>query len=334
MNRENLKGHILILIANILFGVSMPIFKYLLTSGVPPEALTIMRSAFACTMFWTVSLFCVKEKVLKEDFIKLFIYALCGVGLNQWLFVVGLRNSSPVDASIIATVVPIFVLILAAVLLKEPITQKKSYGVLMGVSGGLLLVFSSTQSADSVSSMKGDTLMIINCLMYSVYLVLSKPLSMRYSPITMMKWMFLFSTLILSPFCIEYVPTVPIFHRETFEIKELSAVFYVLLGATFLPFMLIPMALKRIRPTAVSMYNYVQPIIASLIAVVIGQDVISCWKILSAVLVFAGVYLVTQSKSMENLEKSQVSQPSDKMNEVVQTGKLAVTQKKIDQHDN
>lgn len=119
-----MKGYIQILSANILFGVSMPVFKYLLTSDVPPEAITIMRAIFACMMFWFVSLFMPKEKVLPKDLGTLFICALCGVGINQWLFVVGLKSSSPVDASIIATAVPIFVLLLAAAVLKEPITAK------------------------------------------------------------------------------------------------------------------------------------------------------------------------------------------------------------------
>ena len=151
-----MKGHILILTANILFGISMPIFKYLLTSNVPPEAITIMRATFACMMFWLVSFFMPKEKVLPKDLITLLVCALCGVGINQWLFVVGLKSSSPVNASIIATTVPIFVLLLAAIILKEPITTKKSCGVFMGLSGGLLLVFSSTHTVNSTNSLRGD----------------------------------------------------------------------------------------------------------------------------------------------------------------------------------
>lgn len=303
MNSEKLKGHILILVTNILFAVNMPISKYLLPAHVPPEGLTIMRMAFACVMFWIVSLFTVKEKVPSKDLGMLFVCALCGVGINQGLFIVGLNRSSPVDASIIATAVPIFVLLLAAVILKEPITRKKSFGVFMGVSGGLLLVFSSTHAADSISSLDGDVMMIVSGLMYAIYLVLSKPLSLRYSSVTMMKWMFLFTTLTLVPFTFRHVLDAPAFHREVWDFKELSAIFYVLFGATFLPYLLIPMSLKRIRPTTVSMYNYVQPIVASFIAVMIGQDTFSWQKFLSAILVFTGVYLVTQSKSREDMEK-------------------------------
>ena len=296
-----MKGHILILTANILFGISMPIFKYLLTSNVPPEAITIMRATFACMMFWLVSFFMPKEKVLPKDLITLLVCALCGVGINQWLFVVGLKSSSPVNASIIATTVPIFVLLLAAIILKEPITTKKSFGVFMGLSGGLLLVFSSTHTVNSTNSLRGDILMIINNLMYCIYLVLSKPLSLRYSSVTIMKWMFLFSALTLAPFCIKCVQYVPTFLQETFNITELYALFYLLFGATFVAFMLIPMFLKHIRPTTVSMYNYIQPIIASVIAILIGQDVFSIQKLLSALLVFTGVFCVTQSKKQKKL---------------------------------
>ena len=302
-----MKGHILIMLANILFGASMPVFKYLLTADVPPEAITIMRAIFACMMFWLVSFFMPKEKVLPKDLCLLFVCALFGVGINQWLFVIGLKNSSPVNASIIATAVPIFVLLLAALVLKEPITAKKSLGVFLGVSGGLLLVFNSTQTTSGTNSLWGDMLMLLNQLMYSVYLVLSKPLSRRYSSVIMMKWMFLFSTLALAPFCLQYMQYVPMFHRETFNVSQLYALLYLLFGATFVSFMLIPMALKQIRPTTVSMYNYVQPIIASAIAVAVGQDTFSMQKLLSAALVFVGVYLVTQSKKRKDIENLDIA---------------------------
>lgn len=302
-----MKGHILIMLANILFGASMPVFKYLLTADVPSEAITIMRAIFACMMFWLVSFFMPKEKVLPKDLCLLFVCALCGVGINQWLFVIGLKNSSPVNASIIATAVPIFVLLLAALVLKEPITAKKSLGVFLGVSGGLLLVFNSTQTTSGTNSLWGDMLMLLNQLMYSVYLVLSKPLSRRYSSVIMMKWMFLFSTLALAPFCLQYMQYVPMFHRETFNVSQLYALLYLLFGATFVSFMLIPMALKQIRPTTVSMYNYVQPIIASAIAVAVGQDTFSMQKLLSAALVFVGVYLVTQSKKRKDIENLDIA---------------------------
>lgn len=305
MNTEKVKGHILILITNLLFAVNMPISKYLLPAHVPPEGLTIMRMAFACFMFWAVSRFTVKEKVPLKDLRMLFVCALCGVGINQGLFIIGLNRTSPVDASIIATAVPIFVMLLAAVILKEPVTRKKSFAVFLGVSGGWLLIFSSTHQPGTSSSFDGNLMLIVSGLMYAIYLVLSKPLTLRYSSVTMMKWMFLFTTLTLLSFTFRHVLDIPAFHRPAWDWTELSAIFYVLFGATFQPYLLIPMSLKRIRPTTVSMYNYIQPIIASLIAVLTGQDTFSWQKGVASLFIFTGVYLVTQSKSREDVEKEQ-----------------------------
>lgn len=307
MNTEKLKGHILILIANILFAINMPISKYLLPSHVQPEALTIMRMGSACLLFWITSLFVKREKVTLKDLGLLFICALCGVGFNQGLFIIGLNKTSPVDASIIATGVPIFVMLLAAVILKEPITKMKAFGVLLGCCGGISLILASTQAAGQASGLAGNLMITTSAVIYSIYLVLSKPLSLRYSAVTMMKWMFLFSTLVLLPFTWQHVADTPAFHREILNMKEIGAICFVLIGATFIPYLLIPMSLRRIRPTTVSMYNYVQPIIASLIAVMVGQDTFSLQKVLSAALVFVGVYLVTQSKSRADIEKEKAA---------------------------
>jgi len=303
MTNEKLKGHLLILFANILFAVNMPISKYLLPGHLTPEALTIMRMAFACVMFWITSLFTRRENVPLKDIGLLFICALCGIALNQGLFIQGLNTTSPVDASIIATGVPIFVMILAAFILKEPITRQKAFGVLLGVGGAVMLILQSADTGSRVSSLGGNLMVITSGFSYSIYLVISKPLTERYSSVTIMKWMFLFATLMLAPFTFNHILESPAFNRAVVDYKEASAIIYVLLGATFLPYLLIPMSLKRIRPTTVSMYNYAQPIVASFIAVLAGQDTFSFSKLLAAAFVFVGVYLVTQSKSRADIEK-------------------------------
>ena len=228
MNQEKLKGHLLILAANILFAINMPVSKYLLPEHVQPEALTSMRMSFACVMFWITSLFVPYEKVPLKDLGLLCLCALCGVGLNQGLFIWGLNTTSPVDASIIATAVPIFVMILAALILKEPITRMKTFGVLLGICGAISLILQSTQGSNQASSLGGNLLITVSGFMYSIYLVVSKPLTLKYSSVTMMKWMFLFSTLITLPFAIESIWNTPAFHKEVFDGQELGAIFFVL----------------------------------------------------------------------------------------------------------
>ncbi|MDF9828929.1 DMT family transporter [Parabacteroides sp. PF5-6] len=304
MMNEKLKGHLFVFAAYILFAVNIPISKYLLPTHVTPEALTIMRMAFGCVMFWITSLFTAKEHVPLKDIGLLFVCGMFGIAVNQGLFINGLSLTSPLDASIITTGGPVFVMILAALILKEPITRMKAFGVLLGLCGALLLVLHSANvEAEQASSLGGNLMIVSSSLSYSLYLVLSRPLVARYSSVTIMKWMFLFATLALVPFTFQDVIDAPAFNREVLDYKELTAIFFVLFGATFLPYLFLPPAQKRIRPTTVSMYNYVQPIVASLIAILIGQDTLNFPVVVSAVFVFVGVYLVTQSKSRADVER-------------------------------
>ncbi|MDR0537935.1 MAG: DMT family transporter [Tannerellaceae bacterium] len=304
MTPEKWKGHGFILIANVFFAINLPVSKYLIPEHVSPEALTLLRSMFGCAMFWLVSLFVKGEAVNRKDLGILFFCALCGFALNSTLFMTGLNLTSPVDASIIATAGPIYVMLLAAVVLKEPITLKKAFGVLMGVGGAVLMILTSAQAqAHGEAGLNGAVRIVLSNLLYSVYVVLSRPLSQRYSAVTIMKWVFLFSTVMLLPFMYKDGLATPAFHRSAWMWKEIGALGYVLIFATFIPYMLIPMSLRRLRPTTVSMYNYIQPIIASMIAVLVGQGSFTVWKIVSTLFVFTGVYLVTQSKSREDVER-------------------------------
>ncbi len=301
MDKEKSKGHIIILIVNIIFALNMPVTKSLLPIHISPYGLTVLRISCACIAFWIVSLFSPKEKVDKKDLLLLFICSMCGLGFNQGTFIIGLNSTSPVDASILVTSTPLFVMIFAFFILGEPITVKKAGGVLLGATGAILLILSGNHPQNHTSSAFGNIMIISSGFIYSIYLVLAKPLTQKYSSVTMMKWMFLFSTIVFLPFGYKDIISAPAF-TQPFHTDVLLRLFYVVFGATFITYLMIPMALKRIRPTTVSMYNYVQPVIASMVAVMIGQDEMSISKILSAMLIFIGVYLVTISKSRAQME--------------------------------
>ena len=253
-----MKGHILILTANILFGISVPVFKHLLNTGMPPEAIAFLRAAVTCALFWLLT--------------------------------------SPVDGSIIASSTPIFALLLAAVILREPVTKRKVLGVMLGVCGGLLLVFGTAHATSGGSSLPGDAMIAVNYIVYSLYLVLSRSLAQRYSAETIMKWMFLVATVALFPFSAGELENVAVFHAAAFPPMQLYGLLYITVGSTFIAFLLVTCSLKSLRPTTVSMYNYVQPMVACAIAIAIGQDVFSILKLGSLLLVFTGVYLVTTSR--------------------------------------
>ena len=303
MTKEKYTGHVLILIVNILFAINITISKSLLPDQISPEGLTLLRMLFASVMFWITSLFTTREHVTRKDLGLLFLCSMTGIALNQGLFLFGLSQTSPIDASIISTASPIFVMVLAAIVLNEPITRLKAFGVMLGATGAIALILSSIQVATGQSNMFGNLLCITSSFSYSIYLVIAKPITQRYSSVTMMKWMFLFAAIVISPFTYQNLLETPAFHG-TISFQNIASILYVLIGATFIPYLLIPMSLKRIRPTTMSMYNYIQPMGASTIAIIIGQDTFSIVKLIAAAFVLGGVYMVTQSKSREDIEKA------------------------------
>jgi len=304
MTKERLRGHFLILAVNIIFGINTPVSKYLLTGHMSPEALTFMRMAGGCLLFWVASLFFPKEKIDKWDYFKLFLCGMSGVVFNQGAYIFALSITSPVDASVMVTSTPIFVMVLSFYILREPITRLKAGGVFLGAAGAVWLILSNTRGmAEPAGESRwlGDLIVLFTSLVYSAYFVLSKPLVMKYSALTIMKWMFLFSALTTSPFLVDDVVASGLFDG-TWVLKDVMSVFYVVFMATFITYLLIPIALKPMRPTTVSMYNYVQPVVTTLLAVFYyAQDSLSVVKVLAGVMIFAGVYMVTKSKRTDSV---------------------------------
>lgn len=295
------KGHIAILIVNIIFGLNIPIAKsVLIDAGVDSLALTYFRMFGATLVFWIASLFIKTIKLTKKDFLILFLASLFGVGINQTTFIVGLKTTSPIDASLIVTLTPIITMLISALYLKEPITAKKVIGVFVGCIGAVTLILSSNHfNFSDTRSWWGNVLCLVSSTSYACYLVFFRDFIKRNHPITIMKWMFLFSTIIITPICFSKVQAVD---YANLDLQVYLKIAYVVLMATFLTYLLIPMGQKNLRPTTLTMYNYLQPLIAACVAVVFGQDIFGWDKALSAVLVFLGVYIVTQSKSRQQIE--------------------------------
>ena len=306
MTKDKWHGHIAIFSANILFGLNIPIAKTLMPEWIDPIGLTFLRMSFGALAFWITSLFVLNEKVSKKDLLILFFCAILGTTMNQFTFIKGLGMTSPIDAGLIVTMNPMMVMLISALILKEPITAKKASGVLIGACGAVVIIwhaYAVGTSGGAGSSMTGNLLCFISVICYATYLVISKPIAQRYSPVTLMKWMFLFSTILMFPFSIQEVVEAKLFSPDT-TFSALASVFYVVFAATFLAYLFIPIALKRIRPTTISMYNYAQPLVAATLAILMGQDRLTWDKPVAAVLVFTGVYLVTQSKSRADIERA------------------------------
>lgn len=250
----------------------------------------------AGSLFWLISLFLPSEQVEKKDFIKIFLASVLGFFLTQITFLMAIPDITPMDCSIVSAISPILTMFIAAFALKEPITLRKAGGVALSFFGIIFLILNSVSVSDDSrqTTLQGILLIIANCLSFSLYLGLFKPLIARYSVITFMKWIFLFSTLFSLPFAGGEIFT---FNYGTLSNTFLFELAYLIVCATFVTYFLIPVGQKRIRPTLVSMYSYVQPIIATTISICLGMDTLGWQKVLAASMVFGGVMLVNFSRS-------------------------------------
>lgn len=306
-NNNIFKGHAFTLTANILWGLMAPISKdtlnYFAEHDISAFTLAAMRMIGGCIAFWILQCFVEREKTTWSDRGKFFICAMLAIVFNQCLFIVGIAFTSPIDASVITTLMPIITMILAAVIIKEPITGLKAIGVLLGMSGALLLILGGggSLSFDS-SSIIGDVMCLTAQFCFASYLVFFKSFISRFTSVTLMKWMFLSATIVIVPFAI---PNMMSIDFSAIPTKIYLEICYTVFIATFFTYLLIPTGQKHLRPTVVSMYNYVQPVVSSTVALLWGLTTFGLVKGIAIGLVFAGVYIVTQSKSRKQLEQQQ-----------------------------
>lgn len=290
-------GHIACFVAYVIFGLNIIVTKDIMAVGViSPLALFCLRSLGAGLLFWITSLTLPAEKILPADYMKIFAASFTGFFLTQITFLIGISDITPMDCSIMTSLSPIYTMFIAAMVLKEPITFKKVGGVLLSFLGVLFLIFNSVSSGGGAAETKpiGVLFMFLNGFCFSVYLGVFKPLIMRYSVVTFMKWIFLFSSLLSLPFAGGELAQV---NYSALSLKFVAEIFYAIVFATFISYFLIPIGQKQLRPTLVSMYSYMQPIVATAISIYIGMDTLGWKKVLAAATVFAGVVLVNYSRA-------------------------------------
>lgn len=303
MQTKKYTGHICMLLASIAWGLMAPVGKDAMSTEITALSLATFRMVGGAVCFWIASLFTKQEEVKPHDLMLLFFAALFAIVFNQGMYIFGLSLTSPIDASIITTMAPIATMILAAIHLKEPITGKKVGGVFLGAIGALIMILGSNgNQANNNGSILGDILCFLAQVSFAAYLTFFKGLATRYSPITCMKWMFTYAAICFIPISYSEVSALPF---TEIAWQTWGEVAFVVVGATFMTFLLLMIAQKILRPTVLSMYNYTQPIVASIVSVLIGVGTFGWLKGLAVVLVFAGVYLVTQSKSRAQMQAEQ-----------------------------
>ena len=297
---EKYQGHLALLVANVSWGLMAPFLKDLLNEGViTPMALSGFRIIGGALLFWLVSLFVTNkgtvEKVERRDILPLIMASLLVIGLNQVLIILGMSYASPVDASVVCSLTPIFTLVFGAVLMSFAITWVKVLGVIAGFGGALLFIFAGeADAAINVSNpLLGNTLCLLAQVCGALYLVCFGKLIAKYSILTLMKWMFLISAIAILPLTLGDMLSVE------WSSLSLSGYFdfaFILLFGTCLAYMLIPVAQRRVDPTVIAMYNYLQPIVAVVFSVLAGLAVLNSMNMLATLLVFVGGWLVNREK--------------------------------------
>lgn len=294
--QEKYKGHIAVLTANVIFGLHIPVSKALVSSWMTPLGYMLLRILFASIIFWGVSLFQPKEKVKPKDLLLIAVGGLLGFTIAQYTFALALNYTTPVTVSLIIALSPVVVMLLAALFLKEKITRNKIIGVALAIVGAALLILCNANSGGGSNNMAGILILLLNITCYSIYLIITRKISSRYSSVTLMKWTFLTNLIIVLPIGYSELLAQRIFTTGGFH-EGWWLLAYVLLISTVVGYFLMPVGLKRLKATTVSIYMNMQPVVASVVAIIIGQDLFSWDKPVAALLVIAGVYFVTQNKS-------------------------------------
>lgn len=297
MNSDfKLKGHAAMLGANLMWGLMSPVTKLVFAAGVvAPLVMVDFRVFGAAVLFWIASLFTRREHVAAADKLRLFGAGMLGVLLNQGCFIIGVSLTSPGEASLVTTTMPMWVMLLAWAVLREPITLKKAGGIALGAAGAIILVAGSTAAtAGGESPALGDLIVLLAQLSYALYLTLYRNFIRRYSLVTLMKYMFTSASVVALPSTIKWIAATD---WAAVTAPQWAGIGYVVVMGTFLAYICIMIGQKNLRPTIVGMYNYVQPIVATLVGIALGLDSFTPMKGVAVALIFTGVYLVTISKA-------------------------------------
>ena len=290
------------LCAGTCWGLMAPIGKDAMLNGIDGIDLVSFRVLGGALLFWLTSLFTKKEHVPVKDILLLGCAGLFALVFNQCSYTIGLNLTSPSNSSIMTTSMPIFAMVLSFFILKEPITWQKAGGVLLGCTGAVIIITTSATAGNAkVGNIWGDLLCMSAQLSFALYLSLFKPLIQKYSLFTVNKWMFTWATLIIWPFTLGQVSNIDFASVPMSTWWETG---FVVFFGTYISYICMMVGQQTLRPTVVSVYNYMQPLVSVSVSVAAGLAVFKTSQALAAILVFSGVWFVVKSKSKHDMSKA------------------------------
>lgn len=289
---KTLQAHLALLTANLIYGANYSIAKEVMPAYVQPFAFVLMRVGGSLLLFWMVSALFIKEKLDKKDLPRIALLAVFGVAGNQLFFLKGLSITTPINAAIIMVSNPIVVLVIAAILIKEKVSISKVAGISLGIIGAMLMLSFNKDFSFGSETISGDIMILINSISWACYVVLVKPLMKKYNTFTIVKWVFVFGFIYVLPFGYSEFTQVD---WATMPVSIWWEIAFVVVATTFFAYVLNTYALRALSPAVVSVYIYLQPFLATLIAVYYyHNDTLDARKIISAILIILGVTLVSE----------------------------------------
>lgn len=279
-------------IASVIYGVTFTIAKDVMPLYVKPYAFIVFRVSGATILFWIAAFFIKKEPIDAVDYLRIILAAVFGVGLNMLTFFKGLSYTTPINASVVMVTTPIIVLILSAIILKEKLITRRIIGIFVGLAGAIYLIaYGNGLHINNATIQWGNFLVFINAISYSLYLILVKKLTEKYHPLTFAKWIYLFGIFMVLPFGFSELKMIS---WQTMPSEIFYKVLFVVVFATFFTYLFNLLAVIKLKPTTVSVFIYIQPVIATIFALMMQSDTLNMHKIVASTLIFIGVYLVSK----------------------------------------
>ena len=281
-------------IVAIIYGVTFTIAKDVMPQYIAPYGFILIRVAGATVLFWLISLFIKTEKIDKSDYLRIVAAAFFGVTFNMLTFFKGLSYTSPIMGSVLMVTTPMIVLILSAILIKERMESRKILGIVLGLAGTLFLILFGKSIVNAPNASLGNFLVFLNAVSYAFYLILVKKLMDKYNAFSFVKWIYLFGLIMVLPFGFQEFQSIIWTEIPTSIVLKIA---FVVVFSTFLTYLLNLLSMKVLKPTTVAVFIYLQPVFATIFAIGLQKDELNWIKIVAAILIFSGVYLVTQKKS-------------------------------------
>lgn len=277
-------------LVSVIYGITFTIAKDVMPAFIKPFGFIVLRVGGSAILFWLCAFFVTKEKIALADFPRIAAAAFFGVAFNMLTFFEGLSLTSPIMASVLMVTTPMIVLVLSAIIIKEKIIGKKATGIILGLAGTVMLILYGKSISSGVNELWGNFLVFINAVSYGLYLIIVKKLMDKYNPFAFVKWIYLFGFIMVLPFGYSQLVEA---QWQAMPASIAVKIAFVVVFSTFLTYLLNLLSMKQLKPTTVAVFIYLQPLFATVFAIALGKDELNVVKLVSALLIFTGVYLVT-----------------------------------------